>query len=84
MRSPECPDCTERLVPRYGPRGHFWGCPDYPDCTGTENLYPPDCPKCDAGMVPREVKNGPRRGEWFFGCKAWSTTGCKGIIDLDC
>lgn len=34
--SPECPECEGPMFIRMGPRGPFWGCADFPDCTGKE------------------------------------------------
>jgi ssDNA-binding Zn-finger/Zn-ribbon topoisomerase 1 len=32
-----CPKCGKRMVPRRSKHGTFWGCVDYPKCTGTRN-----------------------------------------------
>ena len=87
MSRPNCPDCSRLMVPRYARRGpnaghHFWGCSDYPECTGTRDMDTPDCPECGSDMVPRKATRGQNAGNYFFGCKDWSTTGCKGIIDV--
>jgi hypothetical protein len=30
--TPKCPICKTTMVPRSGPFGDFWGCPNYPTC----------------------------------------------------
>jgi very-short-patch-repair endonuclease len=43
---------------------------------------PPPCPKCGASMVLREVKrDGPRKGEKFWGCPNFPQ--CRGTRDFD-
>lgn len=32
-----CPICEAKMVPRNGPHGKFWGCPNYPKCKGTRD-----------------------------------------------
>jgi hypothetical protein len=32
--APYCPECGEKMVPRSGPLGDFYGCSNYPRCTG--------------------------------------------------
>lgn len=36
--APNCPKCGGGMVSRKGPRGRFWGCSDYPRCTGTASF----------------------------------------------
>lgn len=36
---PFCPRCREPMVQRAGFRGKFWGCPKFPDCWGTRDIY---------------------------------------------
>ena len=40
-RSPICPKpgCSRRMVLRTSYRGDFWGCPNYPRCRGTIDVY---------------------------------------------
>jgi hypothetical protein len=33
--APGCPKCGERMVPRFGQFGDFYGCSNYPDCTAS-------------------------------------------------
>jgi ssDNA-binding Zn-finger/Zn-ribbon topoisomerase 1/predicted nucleic acid-binding Zn-ribbon protein len=33
--APSCPECGEKMVPRSGQFGDFYGCSNYPRCTGT-------------------------------------------------
>lgn len=35
---PPCPKCQGVMVTRKGGKGKFWGCLNYPDCHGTQNL----------------------------------------------
>lgn len=37
---PNCPRCGSRMVMRNGRNGKFYGCSQYPVCTGTRNLIP--------------------------------------------
>lgn len=32
-----CPDCGGPMVSRSSAHGRFWGCKEYPRCTGTRN-----------------------------------------------
>jgi hypothetical protein len=34
----QCPKCSSILVERKGPRGSFFGCSSYPDCTHTKRI----------------------------------------------
>jgi restriction system protein len=36
--APPCPRCESVMVMRQGPRGAFWGCPQFPRCRGTVNI----------------------------------------------
>jgi hypothetical protein len=38
ISAPECPKCGGLMVQRMGPRGPFWGCPNYPECRGSRNI----------------------------------------------
>lgn len=35
LLGPDCPKCGRPVALRRGKRGEFWGCVDYPACTGT-------------------------------------------------
>ena len=41
IRPPICPKsgCGREMVPREGRHGRFWGCPRYPQCTGTRDEF---------------------------------------------
>lgn len=38
--SKNCPKCNAKMVKRYSPKNsqHFWGCPNFPRCTGARRL----------------------------------------------
>jgi hypothetical protein len=39
LEVPACPKCAKKhMVIRVGPKGRFWGCPNYPACRGTRNM----------------------------------------------
>ncbi|GAA0772429.1 hypothetical protein GCM10008908_18680 [Clostridium subterminale] len=37
-KRPNCPICNSKMVMRKGPYSTFWGCSNYPDCTGTRSI----------------------------------------------
>jgi len=37
MDNVKCPDCGGTMVSRTSKHGKFWGCANYPHCTGTLN-----------------------------------------------
>jgi len=45
----------------------------------SEATASPGCPKCGSRMVKREAKRGPKVGSEFWGCSAYSTSGCTGV-----
>jgi four helix bundle suffix protein len=59
--APACPSCGKPMVLRTARKGPhagqaFWGCPAYPDCTGTR--------PCDGAAAPgKSDSSGPRGGE---------------------
>ena len=60
-----CPDCGSPLIYRYGPKGKFIACSNYPTCHHTENLEEEPakqgrlCPKCKEGhLVVRRSARG--------------------------
>lgn len=70
-----CPTCKQGLLKRKkGPKGFFWGCNRWPDCSttfpdkaGKPDLEPPKeytCPKCNTGKLGQ--RNGSK-GK-FWGC----------------
>jgi len=38
MTDPRCPECQGDMVLREGKFGSFWGCRNYPTCTGSMNI----------------------------------------------
>ncbi|MFW6082640.1 MAG: topoisomerase DNA-binding C4 zinc finger domain-containing protein, partial [Chloroflexota bacterium] len=47
-----------------------------------DETAPPACPNCGAPMVLREVtREGPRKGEQFWGCPNFPR--CRGTRDLE-
>lgn len=43
----------------------------------------PKCPICGAEMVIKQARKGRYAGKMFYGCSTWSTTKCKGIVNLE-
>ncbi len=37
-QQPTCSRCKVSMVKRFGRRGEFWGCPNYPACKFTRNV----------------------------------------------
>jgi len=70
-----CPDCSSKLVIKFGRFGEFLACSTYPDCRYTRDLAPaedgdetaepeaPSCPDCEAPMVQKRSRYGP-----FWAC----------------
>ncbi len=68
-----CPKCGGRLEMRYGKRGAFLGCENYPSCDYLQSLQQNDghiikhlgvaCPECGHELVLRQGKYG-----MFIGC----------------
>lgn len=55
-----CPECGNDIVERFGKKGKFYGCSNYPKCKFITN-YPPagkNCPECSKYMVFKELKRG--------------------------
>jgi hypothetical protein len=48
-----CPDCNSRMTLRNGKNGKFWGCVQYPRCTGVRN---------EDGSVGRNWRDDPDMG----------------------
>ena len=36
--APKCPKCGKKMILKHGPYSDFWGCSDYPKCSGTLKL----------------------------------------------
>lgn len=92
---PSCPDCGEPMAVRTAKQGsnagnQFWGCTQYPECTGTRTIGgqpgeddpgseaddKPECPDCGRTMQLRTAQRGKRAGEQFWGCSAYPD--CRG------
>lgn len=43
----------------------------------------PKCPVCGAPMVMKTVTKGARTGKRFWSCSNYSTTGCRGSVNID-
>ena len=91
--TPDCPDCGSAMIRRTAHRGpnagnDFWGCSDYPECTGTRDIASasekaadtPDCPDCGSGMVRRTAQKGPNAGNDFWGCSDYPE--CRGTREI--
>ena len=95
--APDCPKCGSEMVRRTARTGRnagndFWGCSEYPECTGTreissatgKNADTPDCPDCGSGMVRRTARRGPNEGNDFWGCSEYpECTGTREISFAD-
>jgi DNA topoisomerase-1 len=70
-----CPTCgTGDLLVKYGRRGKFIGCSNYPACTHTEpyvELTGVMCPKCGQEHGGQLVERKTKRGRTFFGCSRY-------------
>ncbi len=82
----DCPLCDGELVIRYGKKGPFLGCQNYPNCNYIRPLKSNDghivkelgipCPECDSELVLRQGRYG-----MFIGCSAYPT--CVHIESLE-
>lgn len=66
---PKCPECYTQMVlrTRRADQVKFWGCPDWPDCSGTRSIKPDGTPIDDDDLFdgddfgwwadPNDVKN---------------------------
>ena len=43
----------------------------------------PRCPQCGAPMIMKTATKGARTGKRFWSCSQYSTTGCRGSINID-
>ena len=61
--APNCPKCGATMVVRSGYRGKFYGCPNYPSCTGTRS-------------IESQGKGSQRSqyGSWKSGSAQWTPT----------
>lgn len=85
--APPCPKCGGAMRQRTGANGAFWGCVNYPECKGTQNIRSaenkpenpdpnaPACPKCGGSMRQRNGSKGA-----FWGCQKYPE--CNGIINI--
>ena len=76
----QCPNCGGELVYRWGRRGQFISCSNFPKCKYAENLestpaveVAEKCPECGSPMVLRSGRYGR-----FLGCSRYPK--CKGIL----
>lgn len=71
----KCPTCTTGdLVIKYGRRGKFIGCSNYPECKHTEpyiELTGVACPQCGTEHGGQLVERKTKRGRTFFGCSRY-------------
>ncbi|PQJ83141.1 DNA topoisomerase family protein [Aliivibrio sifiae] len=71
-----CPECSGELTIRYGKRGPFLGCQNYPECNYIHPLKSNDghvvkelgipCPECESELVLRQGRYG-----MFIGCSSF-------------
>ena len=71
-----CPECSGELTIRYGKRGPFLGCNNYPECEYIRPLKSNDghivkelgvpCPECESELVLRQGRYG-----MFVGCSSY-------------
>lgn len=70
-----CPTCiTGDLVIKYGRRGKFIGCSNYPECTHTEPYIEYTgliCPTCGVEHGGQIVERKTKRGRTFYGCSRY-------------
>lgn len=81
-----CPQCSGELSIRYGKRGPFLGCQNYPECDYIRPLKSNDghvvkelgipCPQCESELVLRQGRYG-----MFIGCSAYPS--CTHIESLE-
>ena len=76
----KCPTCEEgQLFKKLGKNGYFIGCDQFKNgCRYTESLSVGSCPLCSSNVVAKKGKGG--KGKKFYGCSAYSTTGCTFIM----
>lgn len=71
----KCPTClTGDLVIKYGRRGKFIGCSNYPECKHTEpyiELTGVPCPQCGQEHGGQLVERKTKRGRTFYGCSRY-------------
>lgn len=81
-----CPECSGELAIRYGKRGPFLGCQNYPECSYIRPLKSNDghvvkelgipCPECESELVLRQGRYG-----MFVGCSSYPE--CSHIESLE-
>jgi DNA topoisomerase-1 len=71
----KCPTCvTGDLVIKYGRRGKFIGCSNYPECKHTEpyiELTGVMCPQCGQSHGGQVIERKTKRGRTFYGCSRY-------------
>lgn len=71
----KCPTCTTGdLVIKYGRRGKFIGCTNYPECKHTEpylEFTGIACPQCGAEHGGQLIERKTKRGRTFYGCSRY-------------
>lgn len=65
---PTCPLCEKRMVVREGNYGKFWGCSQYPECSGSRSIL--DVTICvDCGSHNTSLINERRSPDYWRVCK---------------
>ncbi len=66
-----CGLCSKPMVVKWGRRGKFLSCSDFPTCRFSQSIATKiKCPQCnDGSLVARKAKSG--RGRPFFGCSKY-------------
>jgi DNA topoisomerase-1 len=66
-----CELCSKPMVVKWGRRGKFLSCSDFPTCRFSQSIATKvKCPQCNEGLlVARKAKSG--RGRPFFGCSKY-------------
>ncbi len=83
----ECPKCGKPLVYRFGKKGKFLSCSDYPECKFAwqcdkegkmveQKVSEHKCPNCGKPLVHKNGRFGP-----FLGCSGYPD--CKTIVKVD-
>jgi DNA topoisomerase-1 len=76
MTDYECPDCSSKMMRRWGRNGWFLGCSTYPKCKGTRPMpLGIKCPKCSTGDIIEIKSKG--RGRVFYGCSNYNEESIK-------
>ena len=65
-----CPQCSSKLVKKFGRYGSFYACSGFPECRFTKQPQSETgvkCPQCDGEIVERRSK----KGRLFYGCNKY-------------